>query len=159
MVDATISKKHFLAIALATVAVLAVIAAPAYAFYYVHGVDGAVSEGTNGAMEVLCTVDETANGGTVWTGLVFVPVGSTPADVAKEMMQTSESQNGVDALHDYSYDSIEQLVSKGNWTCTVYAAESQAPGTQTERDADGTKVTDLGSTTLQRYDSVVFTAE
>lgn len=158
MVDASISKKRFLAIVVATVAILIAAATPAYAFYYVHGDEAAESQ-SKGAMEILCTVDNTANGGSVWTGLIFIPDGGTPADAVREMLMTSESQQGQAALHDYSYQSIEKLIAGGQWTCTVYAAESQKPGTQTERDSSGTQVTDLKSATLQRYDSVVFIAE
>lgn len=131
----------------------ACIAVPAYAFYYVHGEEN-VAETSKGAIEVLCTVDETAQGGGVRVSLLFVPEGSTAADLLDEGVVSSNSQNGVEAIHSYDVSSLADELSNKQYTCTVYPAESQKPGTQTTYDKSGTTGED---TPLNRFDSVVFT--
>ena len=165
MVNVEARKSHTVlavAVALCLCAVFA-IAAPAYAFYYVHGNDYGVKEDTNGAMEIVCTVDDSAAGGAARTNLIFIPVNGTPAQCLDQMITSSESQNGLAAIHNYEYapasEYIKDGLSNGTWTCTVYEAAAQAPGTQAEYDGTGTEVTDLDSTVLQRYDSVVFKAK
>ena len=153
------SRTRLFAVCIAVALGVAAIAAPAYAFYYVHGNDYGVQEDTNGAIEICATVDGRALGDTVWTGLIFVPVNGTPADLLAEMPHSSESQNGLDAIHDYSYTSMAEYVANGTWECRVYPAESQSPGTQSVQDTEGTLVDNLDSYNLQRYDNVVFTAK
>lgn len=159
MVNVALSKKHLLAIAVA-VAVCALIAAvPAYAFWYVHGNDYGVSESENGVNEVLVTVDASAQNGGVWAEQVFVPAGTGTVSNALEQAvhADTESQNDVDAIHDYGYTSDGDFINGRDCTIKVYSAESQKPGTQTTQDSDGTTVSDPDSTVLQRYDNVVVT--
>lgn len=153
------SRKKVVAVVLAVMLAVAAVAAPAYAFYHVHAGDYAVAEDVNGAMEICATVDATALGETVWTGLIFIPASGSPADVLAEMPHSSESQSGLEAIHNYDYISMAEYVAEGTWECRVYPAESQNPGTQTTHDTEGTLVEDLDSYTLQRYDNVVFTAK
>ena len=131
----------------------ALIAVPAYAFYYVHDEQNVAATG-KGAIEIVCTVDETAQGGGVRTALIMVPEGSTAAACLNEGVVSSNSQNGLEAIHDYSVSSLADELSGKQYTCTVYKAESQKPGTQTTYDGSGTEGE---STALERYDSVVFT--
>ena len=134
--------KKILAVAVLS-CLCASIAVPAYAFYYVHGV-----------IEVTCTVDETAQGGGVKTSLIIVPEGSTAAACLDESVVSSNSQNGLAAIHDYSVSSLADELSGKQYTCTVHKADSQKPGTHTAFDGSGTEGE---STPLERFDSVVFT--
>ena len=134
--------KRFLAIAVAC-CVCALIAVPAYAFYYVHSDEGTQVE-SKGVYEITCVLDETAQGGSVRSELVIVPEGSTVKDLLNEDVRSSNNQNGLSAIHNY--------LSGKQYTCTVYAAESQKPGTQTTHDGQGTTGE---STVLNRYDNVV----
>ena len=65
--------KKLLAIAVACCA-CAMIAVPAYAFYYVHSDEGVQVE-SKGVYEVTCVLDETAQGGAIRSELVIVPRG------------------------------------------------------------------------------------
>lgn len=105
------------------------IALPAYAQYHVQGEASAASD-SKGVIEVTYTVDETAAGEGVRTGLLIVPEGSTAAVCQDETLSGTE------------------------WTCTVYHADAQKPGTHTTHDASGTEGE---STPLERFDNVVFT--
>lgn len=133
----------------------ALITVPAYAMFYVHSEEN-VAEASNGVIEVTCTVDETAQGGGVRCSLIMVPEGSTAADCLSEGIVSSNSQEGLEAIHDYSTSSLADELSGKQYTCTVYSAEDQTPGTQTTYDGSGTQGED---TPLNRFDSVVFTVE
>lgn len=159
--------RKILAVVVAACLCVFAIAAPAYAFYYVHSNDYDVKEDVNGAMEILCTLDERATGGTAWTGLIFIPANGTPANCLEQMIKASDDYNGVEALHNYDYAAIADVIGSGledgTWTCTVWNADTQSPGTQAEHDADnpGTSVSasELDTYVLQRYDNVEFTAQ
>ena len=129
--------KKLLAIAVACCA-CAMIAVPAYAFYYVHSDEGVQVE-SKGVYEVTCVLDETAQGGAIRSELVIVPEGSTVKDLLNEDVMSSAA-----SLADY-------LAGK-QYTATVYAAETQKPGTQTTHDGQGTTGEDIQ---LNRYDNVV----
>lgn len=72
MTNAAFGKK-VLAIAVLACLCAALIAVPAYGFYYVH--DDSVSDSSDGlgSYEVFMVVDETAVGGDVHSDLMFVP--------------------------------------------------------------------------------------
>lgn len=145
--------KKALAIAVLGCLCAASIAVPAYAFYFAQGEEAAASSG-KGVIEVTCTVDGTAVGEGVRTELLIVPAGSTAAACLDEGISSSNSQEGLEAIHDYRYTSLKELLSGKQWTCTVYPADAQKPGTQTTHDASGTEGE---NTPLERYDNVVFT--
>ena len=146
--------KKILAIAVLACLVAALVSVPAFAFYYVHD-DEHVSESTaKGAMEVCVTLDAKAIGEGVHTELIFVPDGSTAEACLSEDIVASNNQNGLEAIHSYGYSSLADYLADKDWTCTVHAAASQNPGTQTTYDTDGESGTDIQ---LNRYDSVVFT--
>ena len=142
--------KRFLAIAVAC-CVCALIAVPAYAFYYVHSDEGTQVE-SKGVYEITCVLDETAQGGSVRSELVIVPEGSTVKDLLNEDVRSSNNQNGLSAIHNYDATSLADYLSGKQYTCTVYAVGSQKPGTQTTHDGQGTTGE---STVLNRYDNVV----
>lgn len=119
--------KKILAVAVLS-CLCASIAVPAYAFYYVHGEEN-VAATSKGVIEVTCTVDETAQGGGVKTSLIIVPEGSTAAACLDESVVSSNSQNGLAAIHDYSVSSLADELSGKQYTCTVHKADSQKPGT------------------------------
>lgn len=175
-----------LGICVACVAVAALLIAPtaANALFYVHNDDDVENSTALGAMEVCITLDATAVGGGVHAGMFFVPDGGTVQDCLETMILDSEAQNTVDAIHDYSYESaeelltgegedadsdeeetdigyLEELVDGHDFTITLYEAASQEPGTQTSYDTEGTEVAveDASSTVVERYDSIVFTLE
>lgn len=131
----------------------ALIAVPAYAFYYVHDEEN-IAVASKGVIEITCTVDETAQGGGVRTSFLIVPASSTAAACLNEGVVSSNSQDGLKAIHDYSVSSLADELSGKQYTCTVYRAESQKPGTQTTHDGSGTEGE---STSLERFDNVVFT--
>ena len=133
--------RKLLAIAVACCA-CAMIAVPAYAFYYVHSDEGVQVE-SKGVYEVTCVLDETAQG---------VPEGSTVKDLLNEDVMSSENQNGLEAIHNYDATSLADYLAGKQYTATVYAAETQKPGTQTTHDGQGTTGDD---TQLNRYDNVV----
>lgn len=168
MTKIRMSTKRFVAlIACAVALVLALIAVPAYALYYVHGGDYETNDSAQGAFEILCTIDQTAQGGrhaTKWSGLIFVPAGGTAETALNEAIHSSESQQGLKAIHNYDYKSYADYINKqgGTWKVTVYHAESQKPGTQTtednrNKDAVTVSMDELNTVTLQRYDRVVAT--
>lgn len=135
-------------------AALAVV--PAYAFYYVHGDEHTSETDSTGVIEVCSTVDATARGEGVRTEILLVPEGSTAADCLEEAIRSSESQNGIEAIHNYSYSSLGDYLSDKTWTVTVHQAGSQDPGTQVTYDESGSEGQD---TPLERFDSVVFTVQ
>ena len=148
--------RKILAIAVLACLCAALVSVPAFAFYYVHSEDVSAESSGKGAIEVSVTVDATAVGDGVRTALIFVPEGSTAAVCLDEGVESSNSQNGLDAIHDYSYSSLSEYLADKNWTCTVYKAGSQELGTHTTYDSEGT----VGENTpVERYDSVVFTVE
>ncbi len=150
------SGKKTLAIAVLACLSAILIAVPAAsAFYYAQGGETETVEAM-GSMEIVLTVDESANGGSVTTDLIFVPVGCTAADALEEGIISSESQQGIEDIHDYSYTSVADYLSGKTYTVTVYEAGSQEAGTQTTYDTEGTVGED---TPLERYDSVVVTVE
>ena len=150
MTNAAFGKK-VLAIAVLACLCAALIAVPAYGFYYVH--DDSVSDSSDGlgSYEVFMVVDETAVGGDVHSDLMFVPAGST------------------DAIHNYDVQSVaDYLAANGyNAEISVYATGEQ----QAYKDAEGAyaatsqNVSEAytapakgdGSTVLDRYDNVVIT--
>ena len=168
MTNAAFGKK-VLAIAVMACLCVALIAVPAYGFYYVH--DDSVSDSSSGlgAYEVFMVVDETAVGGDVHSSLMFVPAGSTADVVLSEGIISSENQNGLDAIHNYDAQSISDYLADRGYSATVsvYATGEE----QTNQDADGAyaatsqNVGDVytapskgdGSTVLDRYDNVVIT--
>ena len=97
-------------------------------------------------------MDETAQGGGVKTSLIIVPEGSTAAACLDESVVSSNSQNGLAAIHDYSVSSLADELSGKQYT--LHKADSQKPGTHTAFDGSGTEGE---STPLERFDSVVFT--
>jgi hypothetical protein len=148
--------KRLLAIAVLACLYATLITVPADALYYVQGEEGPARSGSTGVIEVCCTIDATAIGEGVRTSLLIVPEDSTVAVCLGEAIRSGNSQNGLEAIHDYRYTNLGDYLSDKTWTCSVYEAASQNPGTQTAYDADGT----LGQDTpLSRYDSVVFTVE
>ena len=146
--------KKILAIAVLACIVAALIAVPAFAFYNVHSEENTAANNGRGAEEILVTVDASAIGEGTHAGLIFVPEGSTAEACLEEGIISSNSQNGLEAIHSYGYDSLKDYLDGKTWTCTVYNAETQKPGTQTTHDKTGTEGT---STSLNRYDNVVFT--
>ena len=146
-----------LAIAAACAAVCAAVAVPlAYGQWYVAGNSSEASSAT-GVYDIVVTVDDSAQGGPVYTKLVFVPSDATVEDALDEMVVSSNNQTGIEALHDYAFSSIRDKVANGSYEVRVYGAGSQAPGTQAVHDTEGTLVSDLATYELQRYDNVVFT--
>jgi hypothetical protein len=117
--------KKILAVAVLS-CLCASIAVPAYAFYYVHGEEN-VAATSKGVIEVTCTVDETAQGGGVKTSLIIVPEGSTAAACLDESVVSSNSQNGLAAIHDYSVSSLaDELSGSTRARCTRPTARSRA---------------------------------
>lgn len=147
-------KKRLLALAAAGCLCASLVAVPsAYGFYYVHEGEYVVGSGGEGVIEVNCTVDATALGGGILTSLVLVPQGATALDCLREMVVSSESQNGLAAIHDYGVAPASDLLDGKDWTCSVYEAGSQKLGTHT--CFDGQSAGDE-QVPLERYDSVVF---
>lgn len=138
------------------VAAVAAIAVPvASAQFYVKGDSSDNSTGL-GALAVHVTLDQSADNGPVYTKWVYIPNGGTVADVLDQTIISSNSQEGLKAIHNYDYKNLEDVVTADKYETTVYNAETQNPGTHTTHDTDGTKVTDYSSQTLQRFDNVVF---
>lgn len=151
MTQINVSKKSLLAVvAVALVGALFVVG-QAFAMYYVHS-DAQVAKEGMGAMEVLATLDESATGGAVRTELVFIHEGASADDVLDEMLISSESQQGVEAIHNYDTQSVRDYLQSKAYTVEVHDAASQKPGTQTTYD---TSSKGDAKTTLNRYDNVV----
>ena len=155
--------KKYLAIAVMACLCMALIAFPAYGFYYVH--DEGVSDASagRGVYEIFCVVDETAVGGPVTSSLMFVPAGSTAADVLDEAIVSSENQNGLTAIHNYDVKSVAEDLAGATYTVAVYnTGDSQQPSDYDATSADvagGYAASSKGdeSTVLDRYDNVVVT--
>ena len=150
--------KKFSAKKIALVAVLACICAAvaivlAYAYYYAHNEEH-VEASNQGVMEVVCTLDETAVGGGIHTGIVFVAEGATAKDAIAEAVISPLAANEPSAIKDHSAQATSEYLTGKTYTVNVYDAASQKPGTQTTND-----VASKGgeSTTLNRYDRVVIT--
>ncbi len=168
MTNAAFGKKILAILGLACLCV-ALIAVPAYAFYYVH--DDSVSDASEGrgSYEVFVVVDETAVGGTVRSDLILVPAGSTADVVLTEGIISSEDQNGLDAIHNYDVQSIADYLAAGGYNYTVNVYETGE--VQAYQDAEGAYASTSqnvsgaytspskgdGSTVLDRYDNVVIT--
>lgn len=146
--------KTLLAIAIVACLAAAVVAAPAaYGFWYVHSEENVAQSG-KGVIEVCCTVDASALGEAPRTEVAYLPEGSTAANLLSEVIESSNSQNGLDAIHDYSYSSLAELTANNTVTFTTYKAGSQEPGTHTTQDGEGIEGAD---TQLERFDNVVIT--
>lgn len=131
----------------------AIASVPAYAFYYAHDAEH-VEANNKGVVEVVCTLDQTAVGGGVNTGIVFVAEGATAADAIAEAVVGSNAANNPAAIKDHSAQSFREYIADKSYTVNVYKAASQKPGTKTTYDSQS-----LGgeSTQLDRYDNVVVT--
>ena len=168
MTNAAFGKK-VLAIAVLACLCAALIAVPAYGFYYVH--DDSVSDSSDGlgSYEVFMVVDETAVGGDVHSDLMFVPAGSTADVVLTEGIISSENQNGLDAIHNYDVQSVADYLAANSYNAEIsvyptgdvqaykdaegaYAATSQNVSEAYTAPAKGD-----GATVLDRYDNVVIT--
>ena len=168
MTNAAFGKKA-LAVAVLACLCAALIAVPAYGFYYVH--DDSVSDASSGlgAHEIFMVVDETAVGGDVHSSLMFVPAGSTADVVLSEGIMSSEDQNGLDAIHNYDVQSVSDYLAANGYNAeiSVYAtgevqAYKDAEGayaatSQNVADAYTSSSKGDGSTVLDRYDNVVIT--
>ena len=98
--------KKFSAKRIALVVVLACLCAvaaivPAYAYYYAHNEEH-VNASNKGVMEVVCTLDETAVGGGIHTGIVFVAEGATAQDAIDEAVISPLAANEPSAIKDYT---------------------------------------------------------
>ena len=165
MTNAAFGKKT-LAIAVMASLCAALIAVPAYGFYHVHNEDAGNADG-QGVIEVVCTVDETAQGGTIRTDLMFLPEGSTADAVLAEAVVSSENQTGLDAIHNYDVTTLGDYLQGKNYTYTV--AVYPTGEVQAYKDAEGAyaatsqNVSEAytakgdGSTVVDRYDNVVIT--
>lgn len=156
MANVASTKRRLALVAIACVCALVVAAPAAYAFWYVHSDEHVADSGGKGVYEIACTLDASAVGEGVTTGVIFVPEGSTAADCLNEMVVSSNSQNGLDAIHNYDTQAVADALAGKNYTITVYHAEDQKPGTHTTHDAAGTTGE---NTALERYDNVVITLE
>ena len=118
MTNAAFGKK-VLAIAVLACLCAALIAVPAYGFYYVH--DDSVSDSSDGlgSYEVFMVVDETAVGGDVHSDLMFVPAGSTADVVLTEGIISSENQNGLDAIHNYDVQSVADYLAANGYNAEI----------------------------------------
>ncbi len=152
MTNVKLGKKTLAAAFLACLCA-ALLTSTAYGFYHVHNEDAGNADG-QGVIEVVCTVDETAQGGSVRTDLMFLPEGSTADAVLAEAVVSSENQTGLDAIHNYDVTTLGDYLQGKNYTIAVYDPADQAAGAHTTYD--GASKGD-GSTTLDRFYSVVVT--
>lgn len=129
--------------------------APAYGYYYAHNEEH-VNAASKGVNEIVYTLDETAVGGGVHTGIVFVADGATAQDAIDEAALSSTAANNPEAIKNHTAQSTSEYLNGKNYTVNVYEAASQKPGTQTTNDA---KSLGGASTTLNRFDRVVITVE
>ena len=111
MTNAAFGKK-VLAIAVLACLCAALIAVPAYGFYYVH--DDSVSDSSDGlgSYEVFMVVDETAVGGDVHSDLMFVPAGSTADVVLTEGEAYTAPAKGDGSTVLDRYDNVVITVTK-----------------------------------------------
>ena len=141
--------KKLLAIAVACCA-CAMIAVPAYAFYYVHSDEGVQVE-SKGVYEVTCVLDETAQGGAIRSELVIVPEGSTVKDLLNEMSCPARTRT---ALRPFI------TTTPPAWPITWPASSTRQPCTPPRlrsRHADHARRSGHhgDDTQLNRYDNVV----
>ena len=124
---------------------------PAYAYYYTHTQEH-VEASNKGVIEVVCTLDESAVGGGVHTGIVFVAEGATAADAIDEAVVGSVAANNPEAIKNHSAESVRAYLADKTYTVGVYDAATQKPGTQTTYDSQS-----VGgeSIKLDRFDNVV----
>lgn len=157
MVNVAKKGKRRLIICIACAAVCALLIAPtaANAFWYVHTEDNTENSTSMGVIEVLVTLDSTAQGGDVHVEEIFVPSDATVADALEEAIVASNDQNGLDAIHSYEYESFADYLADEDYTIEVYHADTQEAGTHTTYDTEATG-TDV-DVVLERFDSVVFT--
>lgn len=146
--------KKVLAIAVMTCLCVTLLTVPAIAMWYVHNDDHVANSDGRGVDEICLTLDASAIGQGVHVEQIFVPSGSTAEACLTEGIRSSNSQNGLKAIHNYGYSDLKSYLKGKKWTCTVHKAESQKPGTQTKYDSKGETGTDVS---LERFDSVVIT--
>ena len=80
--------------------------------------------------------------------LFFVPEGSTAADCLDEMVVSSNSQNGLDAIHNYDTQAVaDALAGKNYTTCTTPKTRSPARTPRTMPLATTGENTALSATT------------
>lgn len=162
MTNVKLGKKH-LAIAVMACLCLALIAFPAYGFYYVHDEGVSDEHSGKGVYEIFCVVDETAVGGPVTSSLMFVPEGSTAADVLDEAIVSSESQNGLEAIHNYDVTSVAEDLAGVSYTVAVYGTGDSQPVDKYDAASTNVKAGYAANpkgdenTVLDRYDNVVVT--
>ena len=134
MTNAAFGKK-VLAIAVLACLCAALIAVPAYGFYYVH--DDSVSDSSDGlgSYEVFMVVDETAVGGDVHSDLRCVPAGSTADVVLTEGIISSENQNGLDAIHNYDVQSVADYLAANSYNAEISVYPTG--DVQAYKDAEG----------------------
>lgn len=154
---ASVSKKKIVAVAAVAVAVVALIAVvaygTAYGFWYVHD-ETLQEEDNDGAIEVCVTIDETAIGNGTRAGLIYLPEGSTAADVLTEAVVTSECFATIDDLHNYDVTTLGDDLADYTYTIDVYSVDDQEPGTHTTHDGESLGGED---TVLERYNTVYIT--
>lgn len=147
--------KKILAVAVAACFIVALVAVPSFAMYYVH--DEANTEGASGqgAVEICLTVNLKAVGGENTADLMFIPNGGTVADVLEEGILSSQSHNGLKAIHNYDVVSLDEYLADHEYSVAVYEAASQDPGTQTTFDTEPVSTSE--DYVLNRFDAVVVT--
>lgn len=155
MANVAKGKKKILAAVVAACFAAALVAVPSYAMYYVHDEDNTNNADGQGAVEICLTVNLKAVGGDNTADVMFIPNGGTVADVLEEGILSSESHNGLKAIHNYDVKHLDEYLAKHKYTVAVYDAASQKPGTQTTYD--NKPVSTSEDYVLNRYDSVVVT--
>lgn len=151
-------KRRIVAICIVCAVACALLVAPtvANAFWYVHSDDNVENSTAKGAIEVLVTIDATAQGGGTYCEEAFVPSDGTVGDLLDEIIHSDENYEDVDALHDYEVISLGDYLADSEYTITVYNnGEDQEAGTHTTYDSEGTEADE--STQLERFNTVVFT--
>ncbi len=157
MTNAAFGKK-VLAIAVLACLCAALIAVPAYGFYYVH--DDSVSDSSDGlgSYEVFMVVDETAVGGDVHSDLMFVPAGSTADVVLTEgIISNYDVQSVAYYLAANGYNAEISVYATGEQQAYKDAEGAYAATSQNVSEAYTAPAKGDGSTVLDRYDNVVIT--
>lgn len=147
------SFKKFAAVVIVSCICAALVSVPAYGYYYAHD-EGHVNAESKGVSEVICTLDETAVGGGIHTGIVFLAEGATSEDALAESVINSLAANEPDAIKNHTAQPLSEYLNGKSYTVSVYEAASQKLGTHTTNDAQS-----IGNetVTLNRYDRVVVT--
>ena len=84
----------------------------AYAFWYVHSDEHVADSGGKGVYEIACTLDASAVGEGVTTGVIFVPEGSTAADCPSMRWSCRAiAKNGLDAIHNYDTQAVADALA------------------------------------------------